>query len=456
VTEPAGKTLSVRAGARERPARTVSALYIALEGARPWTPSARIVLDGAEALRLGRGARREVRRGDREVDVAIADPRMSSTHAEIVRELGGWVIRDLGSKNGTRVDGAPIDTARLADGAVIEMGHAMCVYRRHRAPAIADLEGGDPALPIGLRTVCWELEEQFRRLARVAASRSPVIIGGESGTGKELAARAIHELSGRAGPFVAINCGAIPDSLVEAELFGARRGAYSGADRSRTGRVAAADGGTLFLDEIGDLPPPSQAALLRVLQEGEVVPLGATEPERVDLRIASATLRDLEALVEAGEFRGDLLARLSGFGLRLPPLRERREDLGSLCGALLHREHGARAERLQLSLEATRALIGHRWPMNIRELEKALVTATALAPGDVIELEHLPEAIRDAPPDAGPELDAADAARREQLVALLGEHRGNVSAVARATGKGRTQIQRWIKRYGIDVDRLRR
>ena len=288
----------------------------------------------------------------------------------------------------------------------------------------------------------------------MAPTRVPVVLQGETGTGKELAARALHVWSGRAGPFVAVNCGALPEPLAESELFGVRRGAYTGASEDRPGLVRASSGGTLLLDEVGELPPGVQVKLLRVLQENEVAPVGSPQPVRVDLRVVAATHRDLEGLVEAGTFRRDLFARLTGLEVELPPLRERRGDLGLLVPALLRRA-GAPAG-LQFSREAMRALFRWEWPHNVRELEKALALSVALAGGGRVELDHLPEPVRSAPeptPEAPADpstLSAADLERRTRLIALLREHGGNISAVARQMGVARMQIQRWCRRFQVD------
>jgi transcriptional regulator with PAS, ATPase and Fis domain len=292
-------------------------------------------------------------------------------------------------------------------------------------------------------------------------------VRGESGTGKEVIARAIHRLSGRTGAFVAVNCGALPDTLVESELFGFRKGAFSGANEDRPGLVRSAEGGTLFLDEIGDLPAASQAAFLRVLQEREVMPIGANRPVPVDFRLVAATHRDLEVLVEKEAFRGDLLARITGFQVKLPPLRERREDLGVLIAVLLRRLDPARAESVKFSVDAARAIFRHYWPANIRELEKSLGAAVVLAADSRIELDHLPAGVgaehkqttapnTPHPTLEPPPLSVDDLRRKEQLHALLTEHAGNISAVARVMGKARMQIQRWIKRYGLDPESYKR
>jgi transcriptional regulator with PAS, ATPase and Fis domain len=251
-----------------------------------------------------------------------------------------------------------------------------------------------------------------------------------------------------------VNCGAIPQNLVESELFGHRKGAFSGADRDHPGLVRASDRGTLFLDEIGDLPPAAQAAFLRVIQEGEVVPVGGTRPERLDLRVVAATHRDLEEMVRAGTFRRDLLARLSGVTLELPTLRDRPEDVPLLIATLLRKLAPERPD-LKLAPEAARLLLEHHWPLNVRELEQALAGALALSGVGTIEREHLPAALRDPPAEAGPELTEEELRHRDQLIALLRQHRGNLSAVARVVGKGRTQVVRWVGRYRLDPAKYR-
>src|SRR5262249_29775805 len=214
----------------------------------------------------------------------------------------------------------------------------------------ADLRVGAPAL----MTFDGALAERYATLERVAPTEVSVLLQGETGTGKELVARALHQMSGRSGAFVAVNCGALPPNLIEAELFGHRRGAFTGATGERLGLVRAADAGTLFLDEVGELPASSQAAFLRVLQEREVVPVGVDHPVKVDVRLCSATLRDLDALVASGQFRRDLYARLFGLTIVLPPLRQRRVDLGLLTRRLLARIRGG--SEVRLSPAALRAL----------------------------------------------------------------------------------------------------
>jgi DNA-binding NtrC family response regulator len=311
-----------------------------------------------------------------------------------------------------------------------------------------------PDLEPGLLTLDPVLAEVLEQLKAVAPSKLAVLITGESGTGKELAANALHSRSGRKGALVAVNCAAIAPTLLEAQLFGHKKGAFSGADDDAPGLVRASDRGTLFLDEVGELSLTAQAALLRVLAQGVVLPVGGTQAVAVDLRVVCATNRDLRAMVEAGTFRADLLARLQGFTIELPPLRERLADLGLLVSTLIAR-HAPRDTDLRFDPEAARALARWKWPLNVRELDQALASALLLSGGKLIELAHLPPEVRGDGRRvvAALELPADEQAFRARLVALLVEHDGNVSAVARLLGKARTQVVRWVQRYGIDPAR---
>jgi sigma-54 dependent transcriptional regulator, acetoin dehydrogenase operon transcriptional activator AcoR len=442
----------------------------------PSVASSRHLLAGLDEVRFGRGPRQATRTTIGGVDVLelrIPDRRMSSDHGRLVRGPAGWVLEDPSSKNGSVIDGSVTRRAVVPDGATIELGHSF--FRFATGPveddAPLDLVDDEPRWPAPtLATFAGPLAQSFAALARVAPTKVSVVLFGETGTGKEVVARAVHEMSGRPGPFVALNCGALPGQLIEAELFGHRRGAFSGAVTDRPGLVRSADAGTLFLDEIGELPVASQTAFLRVLQEEEVVPVGDDRPVRVDVRICAATLRDLDALVDSGGFRRDLYARLFGVTIELPPLRARMADLGLLIRALLPRIPGG--DRVRITPAAMRLLVRHDWPLNVRELDKALASATALSTDGVIEPAHLPTAIRrgrrpapDVPalaPAAAPaaltddDLDADDRALRDRLVELLVAHHGNVLAVSDALGKRRMQIYRWAKRFRIDLDAYRK
>ena len=445
-------------------------LFLALHCEKPLAAASRHSLAQVDAVSIGRSRERGCKRidedGKRVLALAVEDPWMSGKHARLSRTAAGWLLEDAGSRNGTLVNGIPRKTALLAEGDTFELGHTFFVFRdavpvAGNRPDV-DASQLEPPAP-GLATLSGRLAAEFERLKLIARSPVSVVIAGESGSGKELAARAIHQLSGRTGAFVPVNCGAIPGTLVETELFGYRRGAFTGASEDRPGLVRTADRGTLFLDEVADLPGPGQAALLRALQESEVLPIGGTKAVKVDLRLIAATHRDLKALVQRGEFRADLYARIGGFTLTLPPLRSRREDLGILLAALLRRAAPDRCESIQLSCEAARLLFRYGWPLNVRELEKSLTAAVALAPGGVIEPEHLPDDVRADParpvtaaPQAPPAaLSDEDAQRRDQLAALMREKRGNIAAVARSLGKARMQVQRWLKRFGLDPQSFR-
>ncbi len=436
--------------------------YIVLEANRPTAGSARWSLQGVEEVRIGRGDVRAGERnrvdGARRLTITIPDPRLSASHARVARVAGQWVLEDSESKNGTRVNGVAVTRAVLRTGDSVEMGGTLWQYAEELD---TDEDPGDldsatlDAAPRGFASVVASVEQSLSQLRTVArTSAVPILLTGESGTGKELAARAVHELSERKGRFVAVNCGAIPDALVESELFGHRRGAFSGATEDRAGFVRSADGGTLLLDEIGDLPSSAQATLLRVLQEHEVVPIGATTPVPVDIRVVAATHQRLDEMAETGDFRKDLLARLRGFEIELPPLRDRRPDLGLIVSDLLGRLASAHASDVELALDAARALVAYDWPLNARELEQALSVALGLSDGVCIELGHLPPQVRKALTQRKrePVLGDEDAALRERLTTLLREHGGNVSAVARAMGKDRKQIRRWIERFRIRLE----
>jgi hypothetical protein len=385
----------------------VPQLFVWIECDRPAAGSTRHVLDGVERVELGRGSERRTRRDRGTLSLTVPDGRMSEPHARFVREGGGWVVEDLGSKNGVLVDGDAHPRTRLVDGMILEIGHTLVRYREAPVASGAAL---DVALAGQRVTETFDarLARAFDDLGAVAATRAAIVIYGESGTGKELVAREAHQLGRRSGAFVAVNCGALPANLVEAELFGYRKGAFSGADQDRPGIVRSADRGTLFLDEIADLPAAAQAALLRVLQEREVTPLGSAQAVPVDLQVIAASHQDLAAAVEHGEFRRDLYARLAAFTLALPPLRERRDDLGVLLAALVTRVAGVDA---RLSAAVARALAAYDWPLNIRELESALTVAAALARGGPIKLEHLPEEVRAGAQMFLANLDAEDRER---------------------------------------------
>ena len=279
-----------------------------LECDRPLGGGLRLNLDGVDELSIGRGGDRTVVRTEKHgrsmIALRVPAPAMSALHARIVRDDKGWILRDDRSTNGTFVNGCAVRSRRLEAGDAIEMGHVHFLFLGQvvtPASTPRDLEvcpaTGSRAIGIGPRTLSPTFYDELRKLERVAPTSLPVLVRGETGVGKELVARAVHERSARLGSLVTVNCAALPATLVEALLFGHCRGAFSGAVRDERGLVRASDGGTLFLDEIGDLQLGAQGALLRALQEGEVVPIGSTEPRRVDLRIVAATHRDLDLTI---------------------------------------------------------------------------------------------------------------------------------------------------------------
>jgi len=432
-------------------------LIVLFECGRPTTPALRVGLAELQEVVVGRdGSRAVVHRGNSAV-LTIPDHEMSRKHLVVKRQPAGWEVADLGSKNGILLNGEATLLATLTDGDVIEAGGTLIMFREDGGVAGCDGDrdlAAELATPPAFRTVSCELEHRLDQLGKIARASVAVLVRGETGTGKELIARAIHDGSGRRGPFVPINCGALPRNLIESELFGHRRGAFSGASEERDGLVRRASGGTLFLDEIAELPEESQVALLRVLQEGEVRPIGASDPVKVDIRVVAATHQDIPARIVDGRFRQDLYARLAGFEMVLPPLRDRREDLGTLIASILPRL-SQQPERITLHRAAARALLRYGWPLNIRELEQAIRSAVALADTGEIRLEHLAEAIRSYVAPTPSSMRPEDRVLRERVIDLLRAYGGNVSAVARSMGKAPIQIRRWCSRMQIDLAQFR-
>lgn len=417
---------------------------------------------------------------DASCTIVVPEPAVSRRHASISFNGHSWILRDLGGANGTIVDGRMVREVELQHLHEIRVGDTLlkfvargaehhCNYcidgtmRGHatrRAGELKELVGG------------WAIDRIGEQLRRIAGVELSVIIEGESGTGKEIVARELHAMSGRPGPLHAINCAAIPPNLIESELFGYKRGAFSSADRDKPGLISAADRGTLLLDEIGDMPLEAQAKLLRVIQTREVYPVGSTNAQRVDVRFVAATNRNLSHLVKTERFRGDLLARLNEYSINLAPLRERKEDIYQLSRAFIKR-HGYADKRLSFALML--ALIHYDWPYNVRELESCLRRCCAMSEGNDLNPAHLPDAIREAMvgyasrTSAGCDADSALLSSRasgpvarglapteQQLRDLLELHRGNVAAVGRELGKERMQIHRWMQRYDIRVEDYRR
>jgi DNA-binding NtrC family response regulator len=316
-------------------------------------------------------------------------------------------------------------------------------------PATPDRESHRPASPVFVGHHP-SMVAIFKTIGQVAGSRVNVIIRGESGTGKELVARAIHDASPHASqPFVPVNCTALPATLLESELFGHVRGAFTGAEGNRRGRFALAGTGTIFLDEIGDTTQDFQAKLLRVLQEHEYYPVGAERPERADARVIAATHRDLEAMVEAGQFREDLYYRLRVVEITVPPLRERPSDIPALAEHLL-RQAATRLNRPPPALDPASldALAAHAWPGNVRELENCLMRAAVMATGGVLRPEHLALDPRRA--DTGRRLATLDDIEREHVAFVLDAVGGNRTRAAEVLGVSRPRLRRLMARHGLE------
>ncbi|MEQ9074634.1 MAG: sigma 54-interacting transcriptional regulator [Sandaracinaceae bacterium] len=408
------------------------------------------------ALPLGRKAF-PIGRSIEGVGLTLRDPLASRLHA-ILHPIEGTtrVTVEDRSSNGTFVNGGRVHGSReLRDNDLIRIGGSFLLIR-HASPLPED----DPPIPelVGNHP---DMRALRRTIHSVSPTDAKVLILGESGTGKELVARAIHERSGRAGRFVAVNCGAIPEALAESQLFGHVPGAFTGAQGPHEGFMRAAEGGTLFLDEIGELSNTLQPKLLRALEESMVVPVGSTSPVSLDVRLVCATHRDLIAEVDAGNFRGDLYARIAGYLMATKPLRERREDILPLLRTFLG------PEMPPPSADLVEALLLHPFRFNVREL-KEIATQLRIdgagleeLPLSLIELrlEHSRPEIH-VPPDLGrgrvssrppPSRSKSPPPERAEVERLLEAHDGNVSRVARALGRSRRQVYRYIEQYGIDV-----
>jgi DNA-binding NtrC family response regulator len=385
----------------------------------------------------------------------LDDAQVSRSHARVERHGDGWRIVDVGARNGIYVDGARTPAAPLRHGTVVRIGRSLLVFVQAAVPDGARLEPETSSLA-GQSAAMQMVRGD---IAAVAPSDLPVLIVGETGVGKERAAEEVHRLSGRRGPFVAVNCAAIPENLAESELFGHAAGAFTGAIQRTEGLFVAAEGGTLFLDEVGELPTSVQPKLLRALAGREVRAVGRAEARIVDVRVVAATHR---ALSEPA-FRADLYARLAGWTVAIAPLRERRDDVLRLA----HRSLQASGSCVTLSAGAAEALCLYDWPRNVRQLEQVIAAATVRAHAEgVIRPAHLPEEIgRPLTARAGetvraePPLEllvSRDSIPGEtELRVVIERLGGNLARVATYFGKDRRQIYRWIERLGIDVGAYR-
>ncbi len=389
-------------------------------------------LPRARSVILGRGEDAELR---------MDDARLSREHVR-VRSFNTVSVEDLGSRNGLFVDGRRVESSELREGSVVRFGDTCAVVGLSGdRPSSAPLVGSSAAIASARAAI-----------ERIARSGLAVLITGETGTGKEVAARLVHERSGRSGAFVPVNCAAIAESTAESALFGHLKGAFTGAAAAREGLFQRADRGTLLLDEVGDLPMAVQAKLLRVLEDGVVTPLGGSRPRAVDVRILAATNRPVDG--EDAAMRPDLLARLEEWPLVMPPLRERREDIPLLLAHLL-------ASPVELAADAVEALLLHDWPDNVRGVRSLARRLDATRPSRVT-LDELPEAVRarflerrrsDGPIPPPP--SAAAALTAAALADALRTSRGNVRQAAQALGVGRKTLYRRLQDWGIDPGEFR-
>lgn len=473
-----GETLEEGARSRPdalRPARPY--LFIVLDADRPLEGGARLELRGVDEVIIGRGAERratrETRDGVNRLHLQLPSALLSSTHARLRRTAGGWSIEDCHSKNGTYVNDRRIASGPvpLAPSDFFEVGHLFLSLRElpHRGDeSWPDLDASDldPDL-LGLQTLLPPLASRFENLRRISSSPVTILLWGETGTGKELLARAIHAMSGRKGPFLAVNCATLMDGLAESQLFGHVKGAFSGAVSDSIGFLRSANGGTLLLDEVGDLARPAQGTLLRVLQEQEVIAVGSARPTKIDVRFIATSPRPLDPTRRADQFRSDLFARLGGFVHEMTSLRHRREDLGLLLAAVLRRAGATPDDRARLSPRMAASFLRYTWPLNVRELEQTVVRAWLLRKDGLLDEAQVPgegsgiDASHDGTgvgtgDGAGPKArQRADAETRARLEDALRTAQGNVSAAARALGKGRVHIHRQLRRLGLDARRFR-
>jgi two-component system response regulator GlrR len=389
-------------------------------------------------------------------DVVLSDPHVSRLHARLDVEDDEYVLRDLGSTNGTRVGEVKIREACLDDGALLGVGTTRLRFRLSGEPfeiPLADEEAFEGLIgrSVGMR-------ELFQMCARVAPSDATVLIEGETGSGKELVAEAIHRRSRRKDrPFVVFDCGAAPATLIESELFGHERGAFTGAVAARAGVFERADGGTLFLDELGELAPELQPKLLRALEAGEIQRVGGEKVKKVDVRVIAATHRDLSRLIAEGRFRADLFYRLAVIRLRVPALRERREDIPLLAASFARAALGDTAplptQVLEVVFEKYR---NHAWPGNVRELRNAVERAVVLADPQLVgaadALSAAQALSRSVEGTLGKRLslrDARDQHDREYLVEILRAAEGDITAAATIAEVHPKSLERLIRKYRL-------
>jgi DNA-binding NtrC family response regulator len=413
------------------------------------------VIDGPDAGASVVGAGRELAIGTASAnDLVLTDPAVSRHHVAITATPRGHAVRDLGSTNGTLLDGVMIETAYAAPNAVIAIGATRLRFEplgdEETEPLSSESRWGRA---LGTSPAMRRI---FALLPRLAESDASVLLEGETGTGKSLLASALHEASPRArGPFMVVDCGSIPPNLIESELFGHEKGAFTGAAAMRVGAFEAARGGTLFLDEIGELPLEMQPKLLRALEDRTIKRIGGNESIRLDIRIIAATNRDLRHEINRGRFRSDVYYRLNTVRLRIPPLRERREDVALL---VLHFYTQLAPLDGAPAAELIADLARHDWPGNVRELRTAVERIVLLGDPTVWrELSEPGDETAPRPPTSGTSFRAAKERaiadwEREYLRELITAHGGNISRASRAGRMDRNHLRELLTRHRLRVD----
>lgn len=402
-------------------------------GELPWTAAA-----VAPSLTVGR---------DASAELVVGDAGVSRIHVRLENRGNAVYVTDLGSRNGTFVNGDTVPSRGMLapPGSVVRVAQTLLVVLRDVSPFVAPTAPVLPGLIGGAA-----LDDARIVIDTIARTKSPVLVLGETGTGKEVIAAALHAESGRRGEFVALNCAAVAAELVDAELFGHSRGAFSGAVGTRAGLFRTADGGTLFLDEIGELPAAVQAKLLRVLETDQVRAVGEDRTVDVDVRVVAATNRDLDAMVDEGGFRGDLLHRVAGLRVFLPPLRERVEDIPALC------LHFLAQERMPISVHALERLMLHSFSGNVRELRNVIRAAlevarrhghTEIEPGDVATVMGAVTA------RIGQPTEESELASR--VASALSEAQGSVPLAAQRLGMSRSVLYETLRRLRLDPKSFR-
>jgi transcriptional regulator with GAF, ATPase, and Fis domain len=400
-------------------------------------------------------------------DMCVNEETVSRYHCKVVQDQDGYILVDNHSTNGTFINRVRIREAYLKSGCTVQLGkvEVKFYFADEKVPVVPSQKERLGTL-IG-RNV--KMREIYGIIEKIAPAGTTVVIEGETGTGKEVVAQTIHQLSGRAGgPLMVFDCGAVPENLIESELFGHEKGSFTGAIMTRQGLFEMAHGGTLFLDELGELNMDLQPKLLRALEQREIKRVGSGKPIKVDVRVIAATNRNLEEEVRAGRFRQDLFYRLSVVRILLPPLRERPEDVPLLVDHFLknhsfNKNADGSAKVTGVEREALDLLAGYRWPGNVRELVNVVERAVSFAEGSSMQVRDLPEQIRLTGHSAGVEAATGESTfkeakerwvssfERDYIVALLKKNKGNISHAAREADIDRKYFRKLMRKYEVDA-----